>query len=58
MNQIETMNYEINKLKEVIGSKNAELEQNWLKNNKIKTNYEDTVALMQRENDDLRDKMA
>ena len=52
------MNYEINKLKEVIGSKNAEMEQNWLKNNKIKTNYEDTVALMQRENDDLRDKMA
>jgi hypothetical protein len=43
LNQIEALDYENNKLKEVINSKNYEIEQILAKNLKVKNNYEDSI---------------
>ncbi len=57
MNQIEALDYENTKLKEVINSKNLEIESILAKNQKIKHNYEDSYTLLKHENEDLKDKM-
>lgn len=51
------MDYENCKLKEVINSKNAEIEQILAKNIKVKNNYEDSIDLLKKENEDLKDKI-
>ena len=48
LNHMETMEYEISKLKEVINSKNMEIEQLLTKSTKVKGNYEDSISLIQR----------
>jgi len=57
LNQIEALDYENIKLKEVINSKNMEIESILLKNQKIKNNYEDSLSLLKKENEDLKDKL-
>lgn len=57
MNQIEALDYENTKLKEVINSKNMEIEQIMAKNIKVKNNYEDSIELLKKENEDLKDKI-
>jgi hypothetical protein len=57
LSQIEAMDYENTKLKEVINSKNSEIEQIIIKNNKVKDNYEDSLALHHRDNEDLKSKI-
>lgn len=57
LNQIEALDYENTKLKEVINSKNLEIEAILAKNQKIKNNYEDSLSLLKKENEDLKDKM-
>ena len=57
MNQVEALDYENTKLKEVINSKNIEIEQILGKNLKVKNNYEDSVDLLKKENEDLKDKI-
>jgi len=44
-------------LKEVINSKNFEIEQILAKNLKVKNNYEDSIELLKKENEDLKDKI-
>ena len=51
------MDYENTKLKEVINSKNYEIEQILTKNLKVKNNYEDSIELLKKENEDLKDKI-
>ncbi len=51
------MDYENTKLKEVINSKNMEIDSILAKNQKIKNNYEDSMELLKKENEDLKDKM-
>lgn len=51
------MDYENTKLKEVINSKNSEIEQILAKNLKVKNNYEDSIELLKKENEDLKDKI-
>ena len=48
MNQIEALDYENTKLKEVINSKNMEIEQIMAKNIKVKNNYEDSIELLKK----------
>lgn len=57
LNQIETLDYENSKLKEVINSKNTEIDQIMAKHSKVKNNYEDSVSLLKKENDELKDKI-
>lgn|GEM_PF-5318315 len=48
LNQIEALDYENTKLKEVINSKNMEIESILAKNQKIKNNYEDSLDLLKK----------
>ena len=48
LNQIQTLDYENAKLKEVINSKNVEIEQIMAKHSKVKNNYEDSVVLLKK----------
>ena len=57
LNQVEALDYENSKLKEVINSKNFEIEQILAKNLKVKNNYEDSIELLKKENEDLKDKI-
>jgi hypothetical protein len=57
LNQVEALDYENTKLKEVINSKNNEIEQILAKNLKVKNNYEDSIDLLKKENEDLKDKL-
>lgn len=57
MNQIETLDYENSKLKEVIASKNSELEQSMAKQSKMRAHFEDSISLLKTENDELKDKI-
>jgi hypothetical protein len=57
LNQVEALDYENTKLKEVINSKNAEIEQILAKNLKVKNNYEDNIDLLKKEIEDLKDKL-
>lgn len=57
LNQIEALDYENTKLKEVVNSKNAEIEQILAKNLKVKNNYEDSIEILKKENEDLKDKI-
>ncbi len=57
LNQVEALDYENTKLKEVINSKNIEIEQILAKNMKVKNNYEDSIELLKKENEDLKDKI-
>lgn len=57
LNQVEALDYENTKLKEVINSKNVEIEQILAKNLKVKNNYEDSIELLKKENEDLKDKI-
>lgn len=57
LNQIEALDYENCKLKEVVNSKNAEIEQILAKNLKVKNNYEDSIEILKKENEDLKDKI-
>ena len=57
LNQVEALDYENSKLKEVIASKNGEIEQILAKNLKVKNNYEDSIDLLKKENEDLKDKI-
>jgi len=57
LNQVEALDYENTKLKEVINSKNSEIEQILAKNLKVKNNYEDSIDLLKKENEDLKDKL-
>lgn len=57
LNQVEALDYENTKLKEVINSKNMEIEQILAKNMKVKNNYEDSIELLKKENEDLKDKI-
>lgn len=57
LNQIEALDYENMKLKEVINSKNAEIEQILTKNTKVKNNYEDSIELLKNEIQDLKGKI-
>jgi hypothetical protein len=41
----------------VINSKNFEIEQILAKNLKVKNNYEDSIELLKKENEDLKDKI-
>jgi hypothetical protein len=50
LNQVEALDYENCKLKEVINSKNIEIEQILGKNMKVKNNYEDSIDLLKKEN--------
>lgn len=52
------MDYENNKLKDVIACKNQEIEQILAKNLKVKQNYEESILLIKRENDSLKDKIS
>jgi hypothetical protein len=54
---VEALDYENTKLKEVINSKNFEIEQILAKNLKVKNNYEDSIELLKKENEDLKDKI-
>ena len=49
MNQIEAMDYENTKLKEVINNKHHDIEQIMIKNGKVKDNYEDSLSNAYRE---------
>ena len=57
LNQVETLDYENSKLKEVINSKNLELEQSMAKQSKMRNHYEDSIDLLKKENDELKDKL-
>jgi len=57
LNQVETLDYENTKLKEVVNSKNYEIEQILAKNMKVKNNFEDSIDLLKKENEDLKDKI-
>ena len=57
LNQVEALDYENTKLKEVITSKNNEIEQILAKNLKVKNNYEDSIDLLKKENEDLKEKL-
>ena len=57
LNQVEALDYENSKLKDVINSKNMEIEQILAKNLKVKNNYEDSIDLVKKENEDLKDKI-
>lgn len=57
LNQVEALDYENTKLKEVINSKNFEIEQILTKNMKVKNNFEDSIDLLKKENEDLKDKI-
>ena len=57
MNQIDTLDYENSKLKEVIDSKNREIDQIMSKHSKVRNNYEDSINLLKKENDELKDKI-
>ena len=48
LNQIEALDYENSKLKEVINAKNSEIDQILSKNNKVKGNYEDSLMIIQK----------
>ena len=48
LNQVEALDYENTKLKEVINSKNLEIEQILAKNLKVKNNYEDSIELLKK----------
>jgi hypothetical protein len=54
---VETLDYENNKLKEVINSKNMEFEQALLKQNKMRNHYEDSIELLKKENTELKEKI-
>ena len=41
----------------MINSKNFEIEQILAKNLKVKNNYEDSIELLKKENEDLKDKI-
>lgn len=41
----------------MINSKNSEIEQILAKNLKVKNNYEDSIDLLKKENEDLKDKI-
>jgi hypothetical protein len=44
------------KLKDVINSKNIEIENLITKNQKLKNNYEETISMLKRENEGLKEK--
>lgn len=54
LNQIETLDYENSKLKEVINSKNLELEQSLVKQSKMRNHFEDSIELLKKENNELK----
>jgi len=55
---VESLDYENSKLKDVIASKNQEIEQILNKNLKVKQNYEESLLIVKRENEGLKDKIA
>lgn len=55
---MESLDYENSKLKDVIASKNQEIEQILNKNLKVKQNYEESLLIVKRENEGLKDKIA
>lgn len=57
LNQIETLDYENSKLKEVINSKNLELEQSLVKQSKMRNHFEDSIELLKKENNELKEKL-
>jgi hypothetical protein len=57
-NEVESLDYENSKLKDVIASKNQEIEQILNKNLKVKQNYEESLLIVKRENEGLKDKIA
>lgn len=57
-NEVEALDFENAKLKDVIACKNQEIEQILAKNLKVKQNYEESLLLIKRENDALKDKLS
>ena len=57
LSQLETMDYELTKLKEILNGKNEEINSLWSNHNNVKKEFEEDLIVSQHESDNLKRKI-